>query len=127
MYVGERHKAYKLEAFRMHQGILLIQLAGLADRTEAEGLRGELVSVKLDQAAPLKPGEFYHHQVIGLQAITDAGEELGSVVEIITTGANDVYVVRGPSGGEILLPAIKSVILKIEPPQMLVHLMEGLR
>lgn len=126
VYVGEHHKAYKLESSRLHSGVLLITLAGVTDRTPAEAFRGEIISVKFAEAAPLKPGEFYHHQVIGLQVVTDAGEALGVVSEILTTGANDVYVVKGESA-EVLLPAISSVILKIEPPLMTVHLLEGLR
>ncbi len=126
VYVGDDHQAYKLAGFRLHMGVLLLTLEGVPDRNTAETFRNQVVSVKASQAAPLKPGEFYHHQVVGLQVVTDTGEALGQVSEIITTGANDVYVVKGETG-EILLPAIKSVILKIEPPLMTVHLMEGLR
>jgi 16S rRNA processing protein RimM len=106
--------------------VLLITVEGYHDRDTAEALRGELVSIKLEDAAPLGPGEYYHHQIIGLSVITDEGEQLGTVAEIITTGANDVYVVRGQAG-EVLLPAIQSVIRKIEPPRMVVHLLPGLR
>lgn len=126
VYLGEDHQPYNLDSFRLHSGVLLITLAEVTDRDQAELLRGAIVAVKLEEAAPLKEGEFYHHQIIGLKVVTDEGEDLGSVTEIITTGANDVYVVRGEK--EILLPAIKSVILKIEPStQMVVHLLDGLR
>jgi 16S rRNA processing protein RimM len=126
VYVGSHHTAYALTSFRMHRGVLLVSLSGITDRDEADRLRGEIISISLKDAAPLKAGEYYHHQIIGLNVVTDAGEALGQVVEIIQTGANDVYVTRGPAG-EVLLPAIKSVILAIEPPQMVVHLLEGLR
>ena len=126
VYVGEEYQPYSLESFRLHSGVLLISLAEVQDRDQADLLRGLTVAVKIEEAAPLKVGEFYHHQIIGLKVVTDEGEDLGAVTEIITTGANDVYVVRGEK--EVLLPAIKSVILKIEPPtQMVVHLLEGLR
>lgn len=105
---------------------MLITLDGYEDRDKAEALRGELVLVRLEDAVPLRHGEYYHHQIIGLSVVTDEGEELGSVAEIIKTGANDVYVVRG-QGGEVLLPAIQSVIRKIEPSRMIVHLLPGLR
>lgn len=126
VYLGQEHRAYTLSSFRLHSGVLLVTLAEVPDRNEAELLRGVEVAVKLEDATPLKDGEFYHHQIVGLKVVTDEGEELGSVVEIITTGANDVYVVRGEK--EVLLPAIKSVILKIDPPtHMVVHLLDGLR
>jgi 16S rRNA processing protein RimM len=126
VYIGEKRKPYTLLGYRLHQGVLLITIEGSDDRSTADTFRGQLVSVKFEEAAPLKAGEFYHHQVVGLTVVTDEGETLGQVSEIITTGANDVYVVAG-EGGEVLLPAIKSVVLKIEPPQMVVHLLEGLR
>ncbi|MBM4422000.1 MAG: 16S rRNA processing protein RimM [Chloroflexi bacterium] len=126
VHIGDDHKPYPLKSFRLHKAMLLISVEGCDDRNEADTLRGEIVSIKATDAAPLKPGEYYHHQIVGLTVVTDTGEELGSVVEIIETGANDVYVVRGQVG-EILLPAIKSVILKIEPSQMRVHLIDGLR
>jgi len=61
-----------------------------------------------------------------LSVISDEGEQLGTITEIIETGANDVYVVKN-GDDELLLPAISSVILKIEPPQVIVHLLDGLR
>lgn len=126
VYLGEAHAPHALLASRMHRKQLLIKIEGCSDRTQAELLRGMLVSVAVKDAAPLKPGEYYHHQIIGLSVISDEDEPLGTVVEIVETGANDVYVVSGPQG-ELLLPAIKSVVLKIEPPVMRVHLLEGLR
>lgn len=126
VYLGEDHRPHKLKSFRLHQRILLMTLEGFDDRDKADTLREELVSVKVDQAVPLEEGEYFYHQIIGLSVVTDEGEVLGAVAEIIRTGANDVYVVRG-QGGEVLLPAIRSVILKIEPPQMIVHLLPGLR
>lgn len=126
VYIGETHKPYRLKSSRLHTGVLLISVEGCEGRNEADALRGELVSVPMADAVQLKTGEYYHHQIVGLKVVTDTGEDLGSVTEIIQTGANDVYVVKGRAG-EVLLPAIKSVILKIEPPQMVVHLMDGLR
>lgn len=126
IYIGDDHLPCGLEASRTHQDILLIKLRGYDDRTQADALRGQIISVAVADASPLKSGEYYYHQIIGLPVVSDAGEPLGLVTEILETGANDVYVVQGP-GGQLLLPAIKSVILKIEANGMLVHLIEGLR
>ena len=126
VYTGDEHTPYHLLSSRIHRGQLLIKIEGCSDRGQAETLRGMLISVAIADAAPLKPGEYYHHEIIGLAVVSDQGEALGDITDIIETGANDVYVVSGPNG-ELLLPAIKSVILKIEPPQMTVHLPDGLR
>jgi 16S rRNA processing protein RimM len=77
---------------------------------------------------PLPSGRYYQRQIIGLGVVTDEGESLGEVVDILETGANDVYVVQGAQG-EILLPAISSVIRQIDLDAgcLTVHLLEGLR
>ena len=73
-------------------------------------------------------GELYQHELFGFEVVDDNGNLLGELVEILETGANDVYVVKNASGKEILLPAIPSVILETDPARRLmrVHLLEGL-
>jgi len=63
-----------------------------------------------------------------MRVVTDLDEELGEISEVLETGSNDVYLVEGDSG-QILLPAISSVVLEVNLEQsvMLVHLMDGLR
>lgn len=126
LYVGDKQRPYPLEAARIHQKILLIKLKGCDDRDQADTFRGELISIAAESAAPLKPGQYYHHQIIGLKVVSDEGEALGTISEIIETGSNDVYVVKN-GDTELLVPSIKSVVLKIEMDQMLVHLIDGLR
>ena len=83
--------------------------------------------VALADAVPLEDDEFYLYQAIGLRVVSEDGDLLGEVVEVIETGANDVYVVRGESG-EILLPAIDECVIDvdIEAGTMTVHVMDGL-
>lgn len=132
VYLGEAGaespQPHPLRRARLHRRDLLIQLADCLDRDAAEAYRGQMVFIQTEQAAPLPPGRYYHHQIIGLAVVTDEGEVLGEVAEILETGANDVYVVAGPSG-EILLPALQSVIqhIDLDSKRMTVHLLEGLR
>lgn len=118
---------YKIVQARSHQQYLILQLEGITDRNAADRLRERYVMVALAEAVPLAEDEFYLYQAIGLAVYTDAGENLGKVVEILETGANDVYVVQGPRG-EILLPSIEDCILDIdiEAGKMTVHLLDGL-
>jgi 16S rRNA processing protein RimM len=130
VYLGEAAVPHPLRRVRQQRGEqLVIQLADCLDRNAAEAYRGQLVQIKTEQAAPLPPGRYYYHQILGLAAVTDAGEALGQVTEILETGANDVYVVTGPAGEELLLPALKSVILQVdlEAKRLLVHVPDGLR
>ena len=79
------------------------------------------------EAWKLPRGRFYWHQIVGLRVVTTEGEEIGTVSEILETGANDVYVVKG-SGGERLIPAIKQVVTEIAPErgEMVVSLIPGM-
>ena len=129
VYLGDQSEAvpYDLESQRWHKSHILLKLAGVNDRTEAEKLKGLLVQVPVEEAVPLSAGAYYQHQVLGLEAVTTTGQSLGVVVNIIETGANDVYVVKG-QGREILLPAIADVVkaIDLERRQIVIELMDGL-
>jgi len=128
IYVGERHQPYQIRSLRWHGGDLLVSLEELIDRTAVEIFRNIPVFM-LSQDMPEPPeGEFYLHQLIGSEVLTDEGEKLGTLKEVLLTGANDVYLVETPAGKEILLPAIEDVILNIdlETRIILVHIIPGL-
>lgn len=127
VYLGEQAKPYRLERFRLHKGCALLKLAGCDDRNAAEAMRGQLVQIPSEKAMPLDEGEYYVHQIEGLEVSTDEGESLGQVVEVLFTGSNEVYVVHGPRG-EVLIPAIADVVLRVdlEEGRLIVHLMDGL-
>jgi len=108
--VAER---YTVESARFHQRIVLLKLKECQDREAAETLRDMWVQIPTEEAAPLEEGEYYLFQLLGAQVETEAGECLGQIVEVLETGANDVYVVHGPLG-EILLPAIEGVVLEFD-------------
>ena len=123
----EMARRYPVEKLRRHKKVLLLKLGGCDDRNGAEELRGQLVQIPTEEAVPLEEGEYYDFQLIGVKVEAESGESLGQVVEVLKTGANDVYVVRGP-WGEVLLPVVKDVVLKLdlEARQMVVHLLPGL-
>ncbi len=127
LLVGERKVPMSVESVRPYRKRLLIKFAEVVDRTAAEVWRGAWLHVPVEEAWPLEEDEFYEHQIVGLDVWTDEGEFLGVVDHIIYTGANDVYVVVGPQG-EVLLPAIKQVILDVDLDEgrMTVHLLPGL-
>jgi 16S rRNA processing protein RimM len=122
----ESTTCYEIKSLRIQGEIALIKLEGCNDRNEAELLRNMLVQIPTSDAVPLEKGEYYHFQIVGMQVETEAGESLGHVAEILETGANDVYVVHGPRG-EILLPAVESVVLDldVESKRMVVRLLPG--
>jgi 16S rRNA processing protein RimM len=106
---------------------LIVQLADVTSPAAAAGLFGELLYVRRDEAATLPRGSYFEHEVVGLRVETAAGRELGTVAEILRTGANDVYVVRG-NLGEVLIPAVRHVVRRVDLPggRIVVELIPGL-
>jgi len=113
VYVGPRHQAETIASVRAHGDALLIRFAGYDTCEQAGLLRNHFVYVKTEALPQLPEGEYYYHQLIGLRVMDEAGKDLGELAEILETGANDVYVVRGEQG-EVLLPAIEGVILEVD-------------
>jgi 16S rRNA processing protein RimM len=111
--VGPEHAPYVVQQARLHQQWALLQLEGVNDRDAAEALRGQWLWVTRDEAVPLAEHEYFVCDIVGLMVHTESGEPLGRVVEVISTGANDVYVIR-TAEGELLLPAIRDVVLAVD-------------
>ena len=107
---------------------LLLKLDSVDDRTNAERLRGKSLSVPADEVPPLPDGAYYHYQLIDLEVYTPECVRLGAVREILVTGANDVYVVRRPEAKDLLIPALKRVVVCVDlaANRMIVRLPEGL-
>lgn len=119
---------YEVEGVRYHKQFVLLKLKGIDDMTNAEKLKGCDVKVTEDMVIPCEEDEYYIKDLYDMEVETEEGEKLGIISDIIFTGANDVYVVKGEEK-EILIPAIKQCILKVdvENKKMTVKLLEGLR
>lgn len=128
LLVGEQHKPFTLTGVRPHQAGLLVKFKGINSAEEAGQFRNQWVYIKASEAPPLPEGKIYQHQLLGFQVVDDTERSLGELVEILETGANNVYVVKDEAGHELLLPAIPSVILDIDTERRLlrVHVLEGL-
>ncbi len=106
----------------------LVWLEGIATRQQAVPLTGKYLAARPLEEATLEEGAYFHYQLIGMRVRTEEGEDLGELQEILETGSNDVYIVRG-SSGEILVPATAQVVLEVDVAAsvMLVRLPDGLR
>jgi 16S rRNA processing protein RimM len=93
--------------------VLLLSLEGYETPEEVKRLTNKDVFVAVRELPELPKGEYYHHQLLGLQVLTD-GKPFGELLEILETGANDVYVIKDLSGNERLLPVIPSVVKSID-------------
>jgi 16S rRNA processing protein RimM len=126
---GENHWTSKLVFLHPHRKRYLMAVEDCTDRRQAEALRGDRIYLPAAAADRLPEGTYFHHQILGLAVETEEGVPLGTVEDILETGANDVYVVRSEAEGELLLPAIDSVIRKIDLDSgvLIVRLLPGLR
>ena len=76
--------------------------------------RNKELFVTEDNLMPLPPGQYYIHQIVGLEVVDEQGKIIGRVAEVLQTGSNDVYVIKTPEGDELLLAAIVSVVREID-------------
>jgi len=119
-----------VERVRYQKNLVILKLAGVDDIAQAETLRGGELIVSRADAVPLDDNEYYWKDLLDMAVVTLDGEALGTLTDILATGANDVYVVsNSETGEEILIPAIRQCILKVDNDarQITVALLEGLR
>jgi 16S rRNA processing protein RimM len=118
---------YRIESVRCDGTVWVLKLRGVDTPEEAKRLVGHDILIMRSAAPPPPEGSYYHADLVGLRVVSDEGRELGRVVEIWETGANDVYVVRGEQE-EWLLPATREVVRGIDLAAeiMLVRPLEGM-
>jgi len=117
VYLDGSPDATRVTAFRLGRNDreALVKLQGVNDRDSAERLRGAELKIRGNQLPPPEPGAFFHYQILGLVVVDEAGAPLGEVTEIIDAGEVDVYVVTGADGRQQLFPALRDVVLEIDP------------
>ena len=117
-----------LAGARPHQKGMIVKFKGIETPEEAGQFRNQWVYIRTKDAPKLPEGQVYQHELIGFQVVDENENRLGELLEILETGANNVYVVKDESGRELLLPAIPSVVLDIDLERrvMRVHVLEGL-
>lgn len=98
---------------RVEGGQVRLRFEGIGSREEAQLLSNSLLQIPAEEAAPLPEGRYYRFQLLGLEVWTQEGRYLGRVAEVLETGANDVFVVRGEEQ-EILLPALREVVRRVD-------------
>jgi 16S rRNA processing protein RimM len=124
----ENPTVYAVEHMRMNPPYGLLKLEGVKDREGADLLRSLFVMVDIENAVPLEEGEFYLYQLIGLAVKLEDGTPLGTLTEVLETGANDVYVVDSPQYKEVLIPVTDETIVRtdIDAGELIVRLPDGL-
>ena len=117
-------KRVKILAERQHKEGLALKLEGVDTRDDAEALRGAEFVIGASDVHELPEGGFYVFDLIGLHVVTDDGRECGEVIEVLQSGANDVYI----TSTGLCIPALKNVVAKIDIGEgvMVIHPVPGL-
>ena len=117
-----------VESYRNHKNFLLVKFEGIDSVEEAEKLKNLQIKIDSDEVGELEENEFYFHQIIGCEVFDENDKNLGEIIDILTPGANDVWVIKGENGKEILIPYIEDVVKKIDITNKKVNIevMEGL-
>ncbi|MCC2529005.1 ribosome maturation factor RimM [Bacillus halotolerans] len=117
-----------VNTYRLHKQFHLLQFKERQSLNEVEELKNAIIKVPEEDLGELDEGEFYFHEIIGCEVFTEEGELIGKVKEILTPGANDVWVIGRKGKKDALIPYIESVVKQIDVSEkkIEIQLMEGL-
>lgn len=114
--------------FFLKQGFPVLKFKSIDTREEAEELKGYYIKVHRKDAVRLPKGHYFICDIIGLTVDNELGDSIGTVIDVLQTGANDIYVIEAKNKKELLIPAIKQVVKKIDIENgiMVIRPMEGM-
>ena len=125
---GKETISLEIENVKFFKQFVILKFKGYDNINDVERYKRCPLLVERSDAVPLDEDEYFITDMIGMQVVTDQGEDFGVLKDVMATGANDVYVIDHPSAGEVLVPAIKECILEVDIPgrRMKLHVMDGL-
>jgi len=125
---GEIFESLSVSYVKYFKNLVLVKFEEINDLNAAEKYKEQYILVDRENAVKLPEGRFFISDIVGCEVVEDNGNKLGVVTDVLSTGSNDVYVVKNDKGGEILVPALKSVVkdILIEEKRITVSLPKGL-
>lgn len=125
---GKEKLELEIAGVKFFKNMVILKFKGIDDINDVEKYRKKSLYVTRENAVKLEKDEYFIADLIGMKVSTDEGEELGTLSDVMQTGANDVYVISMTDGEEVLIPAIRDCIrdVDVEQGQMCVHLLPGL-
>ena len=126
---GREPLELSIEQVKFFKNMVILKFKGYDNINDVEMFRKKSLYVTRENAVKLKKNEYFIADLIGLKMISDEGEDLGELTDVLQTGANDVYVISKEGADDILLPAIKDCVKQVDigGGTMQVHLLDGLR
>lgn len=121
-------KVLKITSVKFFKQFAILKFEGIDTLNDVEVYKGASLFVDRKNAVKLEKDEYFIADLIDLTVVDENENELGTLIDVMKTGANDVYIVKNEEGGELLFPAIKECILGIDfkKKKMTVHVMDGL-
>lgn len=128
MDTGRERLDMEIEGVKFFKQYAILKFKGYDSINDVERYKGAKLYVSRDHAVKLKKDEYFVADLIGMQVITEDGAVFGTLKDVMATGANDVYVVERGDASEVLMPAIRECVRKIDMEQgvITVHIMDGL-
>ena len=125
---GSEKLELEITQVKFFKNLVILKFSGIDSINDVEKYRGKSLFVTRDQAVKCEEDEYYIADLLGVKVLTEEGQVLGHIADVLQTGANDVYVIEHRDGKEYLFPAIKQCILNVdlEKQEMTVHIMDGL-
>lgn len=125
---GREHLELEISGVKFFKNQVILKFQGIDNMNDIEKYKGKDLLVHREDAVKLEENENYVADLIDLKVITDDGKVLGTLTEVMETGANDVYVIETEEGKELLIPAIRDCILDVNLDEevMTVHVLPGL-
>jgi len=126
--LGKTVRELEIEQVRFFKNLVILKFKGIDNINDVEQYKGADLYIPREEGQELEEGEYYIADIIDIRVVTDTGEELGTVKDVLETGANDVYIVKRKGQKDLLIPATEECILDVDIEQnvMTVHLLDGL-
>ncbi|MBO5259959.1 MAG: 16S rRNA processing protein RimM [Agathobacter sp.] len=126
---GKEQLELEIASVKFFKNMVIVKFKGIDNINDVEKYKKAGLFVTRDNAVKLKENEYFIADLIGLSVVSDEGEELGTLADVLSTGANDVYVIKKEGTQDLLLPAIKDCIRKVDfdSQTMTVYVLPGLR
>lgn len=125
---GEAYLEMEIEQVKFFKQFVILKFKGYDNINDVEKYKQKSLLVDREHAVKLEENEYFIADLIGLSVYTEEEKLLGTLTDVLQTGANDVYVVEMEDNKEVLIPAIRECILSVDLDErkMRVHLLEGL-
>lgn len=125
---GKEYLELEIQSVRFFKNMAIVKFKGYDNINDIEKYKGKDLLVTRDDAVELGEDEYFIYDIIGAQVEEGDGNRVGVLKEVLTTGANDVYVVEREDGGELLLPVIKECVLSVDTDnkKVVVNILPGL-